>query len=196
MIIGVAGHRPNRLHVGAARVRTRLREVLTVVRQTAARVAPGPFVAISPMAEGADRLFAEVALELDYELWALLPFRSSDFELTFAEASAIPEYRALLGRSARIVELNGSPSDRNSAYEALGQDMVERCRLLVAVWDGRPAAGRGGTTAVIHHALREHRPVIWINSAVDRPAVLLRSIDSTDTAIALDLETLCQALCS
>ena len=80
MIIGFTGHRPNRLHIGEPRVAARLREVLEALCQ-GARVhdADTPLIAISPLAEGSDRLFAEVALELGSELRALLPFKSADY---------------------------------------------------------------------------------------------------------------------
>lgn len=187
MYIGFTGHRPNRLHIGADRVGARLHEALDTIRSAAAaRSGDEARVAISPLAEGSDRLFALAALALGYVLWALLPFRSGDYEQTFADASTTAEYRALLQRATKIIELTGALADTKAAYHALGREMVDRSSLLVAVWDGRPAAGKGGTTEVIDHALRKHRPVIWINSADDHAPMLLRSTSPQISADTFD----------
>lgn len=34
---------------------------------------------------------------------------------------------------------------------AVGRTVVGRCDLLLAVWDGQPAAGLGGTADVVSH---------------------------------------------
>jgi hypothetical protein len=46
------------------------------------------------------------------------------------------------------------------AFDAAGQYIVERCDVLVAVWDGQPALGRGGTADAVAHARRLGREVI------------------------------------
>jgi hypothetical protein len=42
--------------------------------------------------------------------------------------------------------------------------LVEQADVLVAVWDGKPAAGRGGTPDVIADALTRGLPVLWIDA--------------------------------
>lgn len=177
MIIGFTGHRPNRLHIGEPRVAARLREVLAAMRQGAREHhAATPLIAISPLAEGADRLFAKAALELDFELRALLPFKSADYEKTFGDATTTPVYRTLLARAEQMTELPGSLSDDTAAYEAMGRAMVEASDILLAVWDGRPAAGRGGTPEIIGYAITRERPVIWIDAATDREVMRLCTV--------------------
>ena len=78
--VAITGHRPNRLGIGVARVARRLELALTALR---AGSSGHRRVAVSALAEGADRLFAEAALTLGYELHALLPFESADYEVTF-----------------------------------------------------------------------------------------------------------------
>jgi hypothetical protein len=166
--VGITGHRPNRMHIGVARVEARLVQVLKALRK--GRKSDAKLVAISALAEGSDRLFASAALTIGYELVALLPFKSSDYETTFGDTSANPEYHALLARAGEVVELQASLTDSTAGYEAVGRLTVDRCDVLVAVWDGKPAAGRGGTPEIIQYALEQRHPVIWIDATNDRPA--------------------------
>ena len=174
MRIGFTGHRPNRLRIGKERVAARLREVLGLCKAAAiGRDAAEPLIALSSLAEGSDRLFAEEALGLEIRLEALLPFSSADYERTFGDAGTIPQYRSLLSRASSVEELQGSLTATKAAYEAVGCAMVERSDILVAVWDGEPAAGRGGTPEIISYALEQRRPVILIDAAKDaRPRLL------------------------
>lgn len=174
LAIGITGHRPNRMHIGVARLEMRLRAVLRALRKGHAGAALRP-VAISALAEGSDRLFAVAALGLGFELRVILPFASADYETTFGDHAATPAYRTLLARAAEVTVHPGSLADSTAAYEAAGRLTVEGCDILVTVWDGKPAAGRGGTPEIIQYALDLGRPVIWIDAARDRPPLLLRA---------------------
>lgn len=177
MRVGFTGHRPNRLHIGEERIRGRLDEVLEFLRADTRRAEhDATTTAVSPLAEGSDRLFAESALEHGLVLEALLPMPIDEYIGTFEDQSTTPHFRALLARAHLTHELPGSRADSKGAYEALGHAMVDACAVLVTVWDGKPAAGRGGTPEVIEYALSRGRRVIWIDAASDRPAAELRGI--------------------
>jgi len=45
-----------------------------------------------------------------------------------------------------------------------GESIVNEADVLVAVWDGKPAAGLGGTADVVTYARNLGKPLIWINS--------------------------------
>lgn len=62
------------------------------------------------------------------------------------------------------------PAVRERAYEAAGRYVVDHCDMLLAVWDGRPARGRGGTAEIIAYARRRERPLAVI--AADPAAAL------------------------
>ena len=95
--IGVVGHRPNRLPEDPGRLedlRITLRAILEYAKETVFEIAAMPdhalyssqapvLRAISPLAEGSDRIFAELALALDYELCSPLPFAQGEFEKDF-----------------------------------------------------------------------------------------------------------------
>ncbi|MEZ5818910.1 MAG: hypothetical protein R3D44_17690 [Hyphomicrobiaceae bacterium] len=143
--------------------------------------------AVSALAEGSDRLFAMAALDLGYRLEVLLPCQSADYETTFGDPSTTEAYRALLARADSVRELPGALTDSKAAYEAVGHATVSATNVLIAVWDGRPAAGRGGTPEIIAHALALGRPVIWIDAARSRlPGLIAAPTASGSREISLD----------
>lgn len=160
-VVAVSGHRPNRMHIGTAEISRRLEAVLAALRSGAKG---RPRVALTPLAEGSD-----------YELHAMLPFERTDYETTFTDNSANSSFRALLDQAAYVTELPGTLADTRAAYEACGRAAVEQSDILVDVWDGKAAAGRGGTPEIIGDAISKKRPVIWIDAArVGPPLLLLR----------------------
>lgn len=182
--VGVTGHRPNRLAMTPAAVRRACADLLgAIARHAGART----LVAVSPLAEGADRAFAEAALTCDYRLHAILPFSGRDYETTFADAAQTKDYRRLLARCTDVTELNGQLSRSTDAYRAVGTKIVAAGDIIIAVWDGRPAAGDGGTADVIAMALRAGRPLLWIDARDRQPPRLLRppSHDADDLITAM-----------
>lgn len=154
-IIGVTGHRnlPESARTYAERA---IEELL--------RRYPGPVIGLSSLAEGADQIFADALLRHGGVLHAVIP--------CWGYASAIgpaslPNYLRLVAAARSVTTLPfASPSER--AFDAAGQYIAEHCDLLVAVWDGRPAQGLGGTADAVEHAKRIGREVsiAWPNVAV------------------------------
>ncbi|MFB8027924.1 hypothetical protein ACFQ6U_12175 [Streptomyces sp. NPDC056465] len=149
--IGVTGHRsiPQELH---AHVREGLRAAL--------RGHEGSLEALSSLAVGADQLFADLALAHGAELTAVIP--SGDYESGFADATELERYRALKARAVREVRLD-FPHSTDEAYYAAGAYIADHCDRLLAVWDGLPARGLGGTGDIVTYARSLGRPVtvIW-----------------------------------
>ncbi|GLF95217.1 hypothetical protein SYYSPA8_12990 [Streptomyces yaizuensis] len=60
--------------------------------------------------------------------------------------------------------MTGSTS---KAHQAGSELLVDRCDLLIAIWDGSPARGYGGTADVVHYARRSSTPVtiLWPEGA-------------------------------
>src|SRR6185369_4830407 len=107
--VGVTGHRPDALEeLGADMVglRKRVNEILKRVRLIVDRIHEDardvytreePLLRlISPLAEGADRLVAEEALALDYELQCILPFPREEYEEDFRTRPGSKEHFELL----------------------------------------------------------------------------------------------------
>jgi len=92
----------------------------------------------------------------------VLPFR--DIERTFEEQD-LAAYRSLLARSTE--EVLDTPGTEEDSYLAAGKRVVELADLVLAVWDGLPAKGKGGTADVVRYALERGVPLVHINP-VDR----------------------------
>lgn len=173
----VTGHRFSQLTKGAY---TELEQCLANVFE-AASTHVGPIqepVVLSGLAEGADRLLAWYALHCGWELHAVLPFRPEDYARDFGSTASKNEFTALLEKAAVVHNLNGSREQSNpTAYEALGQNLVANCDVLIAVWDGQPARGPGGTAEVVTLARQAGRPVVWISSAAPYAIQVLMSVE-------------------
>ncbi|MFE6702961.1 hypothetical protein [Streptomyces sp. NPDC057718] len=116
--------------------------------------------ALSSLAVGADQLFADLALTCGAELTAVIP--SGDYEACFENADDLARYRKLKARAAQEVRLD-FPHSTDEAYYAAGAYIADHCDRLLAVWDGLPARGLGGTGDIVTYARTLGRPVtvIW-----------------------------------
>jgi hypothetical protein len=118
-----------------------------------------PFVAVTALAEGADRLVTDEILRLPgAELDVVLPLPRERYVEDFATARSRDEFESLLARARRCTQLPPAPT-REESYERAGEEILDRSDLLVAIWDGRPAGGRGGTGAVVERARHRNPPV-------------------------------------
>ena len=113
------------------------------------------------LADGADRCAAEVALARGWRDEAVLPLAVDEYRTDF-DATSDREFRGLLRRCAAVEVVTPDGPERVDAYLAAGVAMVERTDILVAVWDGAPARGRGGTAEVVDLARTRQRPIMWI----------------------------------
>ncbi|MER6200052.1 hypothetical protein ABT234_22120 [Streptomyces sp. NPDC001586] len=149
--IGVTGHRsiPDAL---LGHVENGLRAVLGGHE--------GPLEAFSSLAEGADQMFAAIALECGAGLTVVIP--SGDYEDGFEGAEALARYRWLKRRATQEVRMDFARST-DEAYYAAGTYIADSCDRLVAVWDGQPARGHGGTGEIVAYARALGKPVtvIW-----------------------------------
>lgn len=181
--VGVTGHRA--LNGADAALAGTIATILADLRDAAVALhaaEPLAFAAaalpprlVCPLAEGADQLAAGLALDLGFgfELHAVLPFDRDDFASDFAGPAAVARFRDLLGRATRVFELACPRRDENAAYSLAGRATVAHADVLIAVWDGLPVRGRGGTAEVVDFAARRGVPVIHV--AMD-PAVAPRLI--------------------
>lgn len=119
-----------------------------------------PFVGVSSLAAGADQKFAESVLSLSGTLHVVLP--SHAYESSFERASDRHQFRELLSRASSIETLDFNQPSQD-AYLSAGQRVVDLCDSLVAVWDGLPAQGRGGTADIVAYARSTGKPVnvVW-----------------------------------
>ncbi|MEW2124552.1 hypothetical protein ACFWNC_01625 [Streptomyces sp. NPDC058369] len=104
---------------------------------------------VSCIAEGADALFADVVLGLGGRLVVVVPSR--DYREAQAEAGCVAEFDRLRRAAAEVVVMPYAEAD-GEAYAAANRELFRRADRLVAVWDGRPGNGRGGTADAVAEA--------------------------------------------
>ncbi len=162
--IGVTGHRVlydlNRL----------IRQVDNVLEKIQARFA-GPFRLYSSLADGADRLVVQRAFEvIETRLVVPLPLKKEEYLTDFSKDSRL-EFLDLLTRADRVIELPVS-STRVAAYEFAGRYMLDQVDVLVALWDGQPPRGQGGTGQIVLEARQRGLPIAWVYAPNYQPSVV------------------------
>lgn len=149
MRLGITGHR----EIPPSGVDA-IRDALQALVQHHGRV-----VGVSSLAKGADQLFARCVLSCGKSLEAIIPCR--EYASTFDEADRDSYFELL--RQAANVEILDYELPSEDAFLAAGQRLVHDVDLLVAVWDGRAAEGKGGTADVVRYAQSINVPVavVW-----------------------------------
>jgi len=121
---------------------------------------------ITPLAEGSDRLVADVAQELDIDLIVPLPMPQDEYEKDFSSAEAIQAFRDSLDK-ARVIHLRTLPEaqgravtseDRDRQYGQLGVFISNHSQILLALWDGKQSTATGGTAGVVKYHLTAVMP--------------------------------------
>ncbi|MGW5852437.1 hypothetical protein ACWFQ8_31650 [Streptomyces sp. NPDC055254] len=130
--------------------------LLTLLARYPASELPG----ISCLAEGADALFADAVLAVGGQLLVVMP--SSDYRARMVDPGYAEEFDRLCRAAAEVKVM---PYRRAAApsYAAANRVLLNRAELLVAVWDGLPGRGRGGTADAVAMARAAGLPVevVW-----------------------------------
>ena len=183
LTVAITGHRA--LAPGSAALVEA--EVAAILARAAAhlreRAAASPLDAARPvelrfltaLAEGADQAGARAALgdaarAAGWHCDAVLPFAVEDYPATMDDAAGLAELWPQMARRLELADMAPGPRGdglaehwRARRYAAVGQMLVRRADLLVAVWRGTPPEGRGGTADVVSDARRSGVPIAWID---------------------------------
>jgi hypothetical protein len=152
MNVGITGHQRLRNPSSWGWVSDRLEE-------TIAKSGP-QLTGVSSLAAGADQLFAALVLKRGGRLYAVLPF--AGYEATFADEDHKREYQRLLGLTTGVEIMPLTHADE-LAYLAAGKRVIDLSDIVVAVWDGRAAAGVGGTGDAVQYAINVRKTIVHIN---------------------------------
>lgn len=170
MRIGVTGHR--KLY-DDFRIRDSVRKVLGEIEELLhreLRCSPYTFTVISPIAEGSDTIVAQEVMDWKVSdrayppfLEVVLPMAEEEYLTDFESSAAIDEFHRLSAR-ARVVRTLKGMGSRKASFENVGKYVVHNCDVLIAIWDGKDAAGRGGTGDIVAYAGKLGHLIAWINS--------------------------------
>ncbi|MDO9088097.1 MAG: hypothetical protein Q7U53_17960 [Anaerolineaceae bacterium] len=122
------------------------------------------FFLYSALAEGSDQLVAELALlHEEIQLIVPLPIPSSEYLDDFETHVGIQKFTELVQSAHRIIQLPDQPN-HESAYQFLGEYLVQECDIIIAIWNGEFSQTKGGTGEVVKFAIEKKKPVYWIYS--------------------------------
>jgi hypothetical protein len=179
--IGITGHRilkePERI---ASKVREALNssiyELFDRPFPMPESITPFAFTVVTALAEGADRLVAREVLKFpDSEIEVILPFIKNKYKNDFTSSSSKKEFEELYRLASNRTILERQPEkyskstkntskNRGNSYQEAGQKVIDECDLLIAVWDGKPAKGIGGTGEIVAYASEKQCPIIIISA--------------------------------
>lgn len=140
-----------------------------------------PITLLSSLAEGADRLAAQIALDCGHELVAPLPFPVEEYERDFPES--VPEFRELLGKTAApnrfslplakgntSLSIQQDSASRELQYAGIAAYLASKSHVVLALWDGRYDIKTGGTAEVVKFMLKGVPPALDGDGSLLDPA--------------------------
>ena len=186
LTVGITGHRLEAIPAAERdSVQARIAAALELIEAQALALharepdlfAPDPpvFMLVSPLAEGADQMAAEAALARGWPLQAVLPFDREAYVADFNDDDSRSSFRRLVEAATCTLELPGDPHDPLDAYVMAGRGTVAHCDILIAVWDGLPPRGRGGTGEIVELAITRGTAIVHLPVDPGRPTNILWS---------------------
>lgn len=155
IVISVSGHR-DLLEAEVPSISAALKKEFSTLRK---QYPNSRILMLNGLAEGADCLTAEIALECGVELVAVLPLPQTEYEKDFSTPATLERFHLLLNRSSQNLKtpFNQEFTDgcsREAHYQALGVYFAEHAQCLYALWDGNALNPLpGGTADVVQQCL-------------------------------------------
>lgn len=118
---------------------------------------------LSCLADGADQLFARAVVDTGGTLEVIVPAERYRDGLPVEAHAAYDELFA----HASVVHRMGFIDSTSESHMAASRHMIDHADALVAVWDGKPARGHGGTGDIVAYAQQTDTPVtvVWPQGA-------------------------------
>lgn len=160
IIIGVTGHRDLRTE-DTPELEQQVRKIFEELQ---VQYPDTPLLVLSPLAEGADRLVARVALEQHTQLVVPLPLPRLEYEKDFNTPESRAKFDRLLEKAWKCFELplvvgntleniqNYGPN-RDKQYAQVGAYIARHSQILIALWDGVETGLVGGTAQIVKFQL-------------------------------------------
>lgn len=162
LVIGVTGH----IDLRKEDVESLEKAVTELLGHLRSEFPETPFLVISSLAEGADRLVARVAVDrFGASLHVPLPMPRELYKTDFKDdgGRSVEEFDRLMGVASvttlplvsgnTLESIAAAGPARDHQYAQAGAYIVRHCRVLVALWNGKPSDSECGTQAVVRWAL-------------------------------------------
>lgn len=138
--------------------------IADALHRTLAGLTDEPLVGVTCLARGADQLFARAVLDLGGSVEVVLP--AHDYRARKVKPDNAADFDELLGL-AMVVDTLPFPESDREAYMAASERVLGGVEAMIAVWDGGPSGGHGGTADVVEAARARGLPVtiVWPDGA-------------------------------
>src|SRR5579862_5974075 len=130
--------------------------VRTILAQLRQLHPDSPFLVLSPLAEGAERLMARVGLAYGAALIVPLPMPRPDYERSFSSAQSRREFEDLLRQAECWFEVARAGGGNVTGVEQdvqLDTFLAVQCDVLIALWKGLTSDRLTGTVRVVRFML-------------------------------------------
>ena len=195
---GITGHRPPRLdkenyeaiRIQCSRIFAAAKEQMQEIHRKNLDVfsPEEPLIElVTPLAAGADTIGSEAAVANNIPLAAALPMNEEQYKTGYS----IDEWKlaqTLLSAAQSTLRLDDADIAHDEAFEIVGKLVVAQSDILIAIWDGNEARGRGGTTTVVADAVADNMPVIHIYPSGENASQLIWSGVEEDAPDRLSLD--------
>jgi hypothetical protein len=152
IVLGVTGHRDLR----EEDVPELEKKVDSIFDDLKTKYPHSPLILLSPLAEGADRLAARIALKYRARLVVPLPMAKEEYEKDFITPQSLTEFNDLLGKAEIFFVLptiSNFKEERDHKYAKVGAYIVQYSHILIALWDGIDTDLTGGTAQIVRFKL-------------------------------------------
>jgi hypothetical protein len=120
-------------------------------------------IGLTCLADGADQIFASAVMDRGGSIEVIVP---SDGYREALPDTAKPVYDELISQASKVRYCDHRESTPTAHMDA-SRLMLDTAEHLIAVWDGKPARGYGGTADVVQDAHNRGLPVsiVWPTGA-------------------------------
>lgn len=125
--------------------------------------------------------YGSLAIGADLLVTKILQERGVLYDLVLPTTTDKSDEIDMMIQSARSETRVESMIERNLEYRQLANEIADKCDMLIAVWDGYPARGPGGTAEVVDFTRSRGKPVVVISPA--NGSVFLQRSDPNDFSL-------------
>lgn len=145
VVVAVTGHR----HLPAEDLSVIEDAVFEAMIRLQRRSPHSPCRLLTGLAEGADSIAARCALELGWQVHAVIPESLQNHASSISSEEARDVFHCLLKRCSSVTLLPVSTDSPDQKYLDVAAYLCQQGQWLIAVWDGNAAEGPGGTADVV-----------------------------------------------
>ena len=143
LVIGITGHR-DILDADKDILKNKIKDIFNELKK---KYPNTPLLLLTPLAEGADRIAAMAAIEMNIKYIVPLPLPCdeyiNDFPGTKDEFDDLLNNKNSLGHfvvspmdESELKQCRTDPHARDKKYESVGIFVAKHCQILIALWDG------------------------------------------------------------